>query len=242
MASEDGICPGVCNRRYRDTQADWKTALAAYDPLDSAQSRPERPDIHPWYGEPVWCSPCKSSIRLRLAELDDLIALLKAPADGHRQSDAAERVSGSPGDEVRSPSQAADDEEELAAMLTGWERAYREYRRWPSPPPRGELASAETVCIAWLGHHLDGILLSPLAGDFGAEILQWHREFKSSAKAGVRTLRKPMRCPSCRLLTLTWTEGETQVCCSNPDCNRIMSLEAYDAEVEHMTRGQQPAA
>ena len=241
MASEEGVCPGVCNRRYRDARAEWKAALTAYDPLDSSQSRPEKPAITPWLGEPLWCGPCKSSIRLRLAELDDLIALLKAPADGHKQSDAAERVSGSAGGDGHSASQAADDEDELASMVTGWERIYRELKHWPSPPPRGELASAETSCIAWLMHHLSGILTSPIAEDFGTEILQWHREFKGSAKAGVRTLRKPMRCPSCQLLTLTWTEGETEVCCGNPDCQRIMSLEAYDAEVEHMTKDQQVA-
>jgi hypothetical protein len=240
MSSEEP-CPGPCNRRYREARATWKEALAGYDPLDSSQSRPEPPDIAPWLGDPVWCGLCASKIRLRLAELDDLIALRKAAADGHRQSDAAERVSGAPG-EASSPSQAADDEDEIAGMLAGWERAYREIRRWPSPPPRGELASAETACIAWLLHHLDGILCSPAAADFGLEVLQWHREFTSSTKAGARTLRKPMRCPSCQLLTLTWTEGETQVACGNPDCCRILSLADYDAEVERLAKEQHRAA
>lgn len=240
MSGEEN-CPGPCNRRYREARDLYRHALADYDPLDSAQSRPDPPDVSPWLGEPVWCGPCASRVRLRLAELDDLIALRKATADGQRQSDTAERVSGSSAG-AASPSQAADDEDELAAMLLGWERAYRDLRRWPSPAPRGELASAETTCIAWLAHHLDGILRSPLAADFGLEILQWHREFTGSAKAGVRTLRKPMRCPSCQLLTLTWTEGEQQVNCSNPDCRRILSLAEYDAEVQRMAKEQQQVA
>lgn len=238
--SSEVPCPGSCNRRYREARTEYKQALADYDPLDSAQSRPDPPDINPWLGDPVWCGPCASKIRLKLAELDDLIALAKATADGQKQSDAAERVSGT-SDEARSPSRAGDDEDELAAMLTGWERAYRDLRRWPSPAPRGDLASVETTCIAWLLHHLNGILRSPVAEDFGLEILQWHREFTSGTKAGVRTLRKPMRCPSCQYLTLVWTEGEQQVLCNNPACNRILSLADYDAEVEKMAKDQKVA-
>lgn len=238
MSSEEA-CPGPCNRRYREARDAYRQALADYDPLDSAQSRPDPPEIRPWPGEPAWCGPCASRVRLYLAQLDDLIALRKAPADGHRQSDAAERVSGSAA--APTASQAGDDEDEAAAMLTGWEGAYRDIRGWPSPAPRGELASVETTCIAWLLHHLDGILRSPVAEDFGLEILRWHREFTGSAKAGVRTLRKPMRCPSCQYLTLMWTEGEQQVNCENPACNRILSLAEYEAETERMVREQRVA-
>ena len=71
--------------------------------------------------------------------------------------------------------------------------------------------------------------------------MQWHREFTSGTKAGVRTLRKPMRCPSCQYLTLVWTEGEQQVLCNNPACNRILSLADYDAEVEKMAKDQKVA-
>jgi len=237
--SEEQPCPGSCNNHFREARKAHKQALADYDPLDPSQPRPEAPSVAPWLGDPVWCGTCKSRIRLRLAELDDLIALRKAPADGHRQSDAAERVSGS--QDGASPSQACDDEDELASMLFGWESAYRDLRQWPSPPPRGDLASAETTCIAWLMHRLDAILRSPLAADFGLEVLQWHREFTGSTKAGVRTLRKPMRCPSCQYLTLTWTEGEQQVTCSNPACNRILSLTDYEAEVERMAKDEKVA-
>ena len=239
MSSEEA-CPGTCNRHYREARATYKQALADYDPLDSSQSRPEPPDVTPWLGDPVWCGPCGSKVRLNLAQLDDLLALRKANSDGHRTSDAAERVSGNSAD-AASPSQAADDEDELTAMLTGWEAAYRDFKKWPSAAPRGELASVETTCIAWLMHHLNGILRSPVAADFGLEVLQWHREFTGSTKAGVRTLRKPMRCPSCQYLTLTWTEGEQQVTCSNPSCNRILSLTDYEAEVERMAKDEKVA-
>lgn len=119
-------------------------------------------------------------------------------------------------------------------MLAGWETAYRDLRNWPSPPPRGDLASTVTTCIAWLLHRLDAILRSPLAADLGLEILQWHRELARSSKAGVRTLRKPLRCPSCQFLTLMWTEGEQQVLCRNVSCNRILSLTEYENEVDRI--------
>lgn len=232
-------CIGPCNRRYREAREAFDQALAEYDPLNSEQSRPEPPGIQPWEGMPVWCPNCASRISLKLAELDDLAAILAATADGHRASAEAERVSGT--GEPGSPSQASDDLDELASMLRGWEDTYRDLRGWPSPPPRGELASAETACIAWLRRHLNGILSCPVAADFGTEILQWHREIGGKSKAGVRTLVKPMRCTSCGLL-LAWTEGEEYVACRNPECGRLITLADYEAEVERLAAEHPGAA
>jgi hypothetical protein len=226
-------CPGSCNTRYREAREAYGQALAAYERdgiLDPGQSRPEPPLIQPVYGDPAWCGRCAAQIRVTLAELDELAALLAATADGHRaSSDSAERVSSTP--EAISPSGAADELKDLMAMLSGWEAAYREHMQWPGAARRGFLASVSTSCIAWLVHHLDGILSSPIAADFGAEVMQWHRDFRRSAKAGVRKLRKPMRCPGCRLLTLTWEEGDDRVECANPDCYRVLSYADYENEV-----------
>ena len=73
--------------------------------------------------------------------------------------------------------------------------------------------------------------------DFGTEVMQWHREFTNKTKAGARTLRKPLRCPrpQCRLLTLTWTEGDTYVCCGNPDCGARIPLAEYEAETQRLS-------
>jgi hypothetical protein len=226
-------CPGECNERWRQAWKDYAQAVEDYDPLDSAQSRPEPPsELAYWRGEPVWCAPCTSKITLRLAQLDILAAILGATADGHRQPADLERVSGSA--DRPSPSQAGDDLDEMFSMLSSWETIYRELKGWNSGPPRGELASRETECINWLQRHLGGILVSDIAADFGLEILQWYRETAGSAKAEVRTRRKPMRCPtpSCRNLTLFWTEGDKNVYCKNPDCGRILSLAEYEAEAE----------
>jgi len=232
--SEEQACAGTCNRHYREAREKFNQALAEYDPLDADQSRPIPPSIQPWYGNP-WCGTCKSRIREALAELDDLAALLMATADGHRAGPGLERVSGSA--DALSPSQAGDDLEELTSMLAGWESAYRDLKDWQSLTRRGHLASAVTTCIAWLSAHLDEILVAPFAVDFGTEILQWHREFTNKTKAGARTLRKPLRCPrpQCRLLTLTWTEGDTYVCCSNPDCGARIPLAEYEMETQRLS-------
>lgn len=227
MAGEP--CPGSCNRHFREAVEAYRQALAAYDPLDKDTSRPERPDVRPWPGEPVWCSPCTSRISQRLGQLDYAISILQAYADGHRDAPDAPLVGGSA--EAMSPSEAADTAEDLGQMLVGWEAAYRKHRGWPAPFHPEDLASWTTECHAWLAQHLRGILASPLAVDFGTEILSWHREIVSSAKAGTRRLRKPMRCPGCRQLTLTWTEGEEMVNCADPGCRVAMRYDEYEAEI-----------
>ena len=79
-------------------------------------------------------------------------------------------------------------------------------------------------------------LVSDIAADFGLEVLQWNRESTGSAKAGVRTVRKPMRCPSCKYVTLFWTEGEKSVYCKNDAFGRILSLSDYEDEAERQAR------
>jgi len=233
-------CVGVCNSRYREAREAYEQAVKAYDPLDPDQSRPQPPDITPYPGAPVWCGRCASLIRHRLGELDDLAAILQAYADGHRDAPDGQRVSGTQG--TMSPSQAGDDADELSRMLGGWEQAYREMRGWPSPRRSGDLASWVTSCCAWLITHLDGILACDVARDFGEEILGWHREFTGKAKAGVRKLRKPMRCPGCQLLMLAWVEGDEYVRCSNPSCGRSLSLPEYEALVEIRAGTREEAA
>src|SRR5579859_6941018 len=133
--SSEVPCPGPENRRYREAWDAYRQALADYDPLDSAQSRPDPPEIQPWPGAPVWCSDCAERIGLHLAELDELAGILAATADGLRGGEDAERVSGSAA--PPSPSQAGDDLEEMWGMLSSWETIWRKLNGWLSPPPRG---------------------------------------------------------------------------------------------------------
>src|SRR6185312_7857785 len=214
----------------REAREAYKQALALYDPLDPEQSRPQPPDVVPMEGQPTWCSRCTASIRAQLGELDEVAPLRDANADGYDSSSGEQRVGGSR--DAPSPSEEGDDRDEMLSMLLSWESAFRDLRGWPSPPRRGFLASARTSVVAWLGEHLDDILSSPLAEDFGAEVMQWHREFKAKAKAGTRRLPKPLRCPGCRLLTLFWDEAKPDdVACRNPDCRRIMAYGDYETLV-----------
>ncbi len=223
-------CPGQCNSRWHKARRAYETDLAAYDPLNPNTSRPEPPDetlVREW-GNPVWCTEHTTAIRLALAQLDDLAGIYAAAADGHRGQPVTQRVGGT--SVALSQSEAHDQLDELTTVITGWEQAYRDLMGWPSPPPRGDLARVQTSCITWLGRHLDGILASPLAEDFGREILEWKAEIASRAKAGQRTILLEARCPGhgCGQRMLTWTEGTDRVECQNRDCQTIFAKQQYD--------------
>jgi hypothetical protein len=234
----DSACPGACNRRHRAAQDAYQAALAAYDPLDPDQSRPPPPELRPWPGEPVWCARCAARVSRELAELDDLAALLSASGDGYGQ-EGGQRVSGSPA--TAGPSPAAEDLDELAGVLAGWEDAYRGAMGWGSGARRGDLASRLTTSVAWLGTHLTRVLAHEGIGpDFGTEVGEWHRRLSRLAKAGKRTLRKPLRCPGCGLLTLMWEEGEDTVACAG--CGRVLTYSEYEVLVAHAAGTPAPAA
>lgn len=229
----DQPCPGKCNARFHKAWKEYRAALAAYKPLDSAQSRPAEPDLSPRaWGEPVWCAECTTQIRLHLAQLDDLAAIYAQAGDGHRDQPVTQRVGGVA--VILSPSEIHDQLAELTSAITGWENTYRQHMGWDSPPPRGDDATVQTACIAWLSRHLDAILASPLAEETGRGILTWRATIAGRAKAGPRTILLPTRCPGrgCGQRLLTWEEGTNRVECKNPACQKIMTKDDYDAEVE----------
>lgn len=226
-------CPRPCNRRYWDAWDAYRAAEAGYDPLNPHTSRPEQPDVKFRYGEPVWCADHTSKIRLQLAQLDDLASIYAQTADGHRDKPVTQRVGGST--VILSQSEIHDQLDELTSILTGWEHRYRDYMGWSSAPPRGDLATVQTSCIAWLSTHLYGILASPIAEDFGRQILEYQPLIAAKAKAGQRTLLLEARCPGhgCGQRMLTWTEGTDRVECGNVNCGLILSKEKYDAIAEY---------
>lgn len=237
----DQPCPGrSCNGRYWAATDAYNRALAAYDPLDPGTSRPDPPgpDIIWGWGDPVWCGDCQALIGARLAELDTLTSLRDASADGHGEAPGDEK-SGKHGTSAAppSPSPQADDRLDLHATLSGWEAAWRDLNDWDAAPYRGSLARAETEAVAWLGKHLrgpGGILASALGEDFGKEVLACHRRLSQAEKAGVRTLRLPLRCPRCHILSLTWEEGSDRVQCGDDVCGLILTRTQYDAEVDRL--------
>jgi hypothetical protein len=232
--NDDGVCPGQCNARYRRAQGAYHQALAAYDPLDPATSRPEPPSIRPMDGHP-WCLECQAVIRVQLGQLDRLAALRLSLSDGYPSDASAERVSGST--EPMSPSPAGDDVLDMERVLADWEWDYRRLKGWAAAERYGDLADQFTECLAWLTRHLDGILSSDMARDFGEEVLRYHADLKGKTKAGVRKLKKPLRCLSCGLLMLWYTDGERDVKCYTPHCGFQMPLDDYHATVDSVAAG-----
>lgn len=223
-------CPGNCNSRWHKARRAYDTELAGYDPLNPETSRPEPPDenlIRAW-GNPVWCSDHAAAIGAALRDLDELAGIYGAAADGHRGKPVTQRVGGTT--VALSQSEAHDQLDELTSVITGWEHIYRELMDYDPAPPRGDLARVQTGCITWLARHLRDILASPVAEDFGREILEWKPEVASRAKAGQRTILLEARCPGrqCGQRMLTWQEGTDRVECANRDCGQILSKGAYD--------------
>jgi len=219
-------CDGPCNSRWRKADAEYRKALADYDPLDSAQSRPSPPEVYPFYGDP-WCPRCKSQIHEQLSQLDDLACLLSAlpPSPNARNDDKAGLVSGTR--EIPSPSRRMDDLAELGQWLRDWESVLR----GDDPTPhRGYLATEITTVTAWLVAHFEPLITHPdVAVDFGRETKRWHRELLEKARAGQvdKHVKKP--CPRCRLYTLWARDGEDYIRCINEECNRRMTREELAA-------------
>jgi hypothetical protein len=248
---DDGACPGPCNTYWRQDRQAYKKALAAYDPLDPHQSRPEPPQeqpVPPQVGS-WWCGPCITRIRAELTRLDHLGSLLHWHADGHSTGLAAElgRVAGGEVDPL-SPSTAGDELADLTRVLEGWEDAFRDLADLPAPDRRGNLALPIHHCVAFLGTNLDRILGTDLAADFGREVSQWYGSFLRRVKADPEGRRKPVRCPlpgGCDQLMLIHQPGTDRVTCQS--CGRSLTLDEYEAIVGHaaaeaIREGRRPAA
>lgn len=228
-------CPGRCNSAYCRAQQAYEAeaAVNADRVAEGFPSRPPEPHgliLEP--GDPVWCRRCATLVRVCLAELDDLAAILEAEAAGQRAPDV--RVSGTPG--AASPSPRVDDALDILQTLEGWERDYRDHRGWPQPPLRGRTAPRRTGCIAWLADHLDGVLAAPGAADFGAEVLRLHRAATARTATGPDKVRKPIACPRCDRRSLVHKGGAKHVECETDGCGRLLTLEEYDALAEATAR------
>ena len=230
--SQDEICPGVCNNTYRRRRALYEADVAAYarkletradtDPIPEA---PRPPDMTPWYGSPVWCGRCMSSIREQLAELDDLAALIGAIPPLARPADDGTKVSGTRSAHSASP--RMDDLEDLDSWLRSWEAAAR--AEDDPRPRRGVLAKESTTLTAWLYHHFDVLITGDGARDFGEETVRWHRDLSRRAAAGQMRRHQKRPCPRCNLYTLWLIIGEEYVRCVNDDCRRVLSRQEYES-------------
>ena len=232
-------CAGSCNYHWRKADEAYQQALADYDPLDPAQSRPDPPDLKPVLGNP-WCARCQAVIRRELAELDDLASMLGAAADGHRgrrpgaKLPPAGKEHGGP-----SPSPTADLLSELYGVLCEMERL----SLGPARTRRGFLAAARSQAIARLLDQFDTVIITtspriaqpagreaPFAVWFGETARRWHTRLKHLTKAGTGTVFKPVRCPRCDEYALWWTEGDDYVVCHGKGntCGRLIGMDEFD--------------
>lgn len=219
-------CPGGCNYHWRKADEAYRQALADYDPLDPAQSRPEPPELKPVQGNP-WCPRCQAVIRRELADLDYATALLAAMADGQRGRRPGAKMPQRKQHGTPSPSPTGDLLEEFASELRRWEQYVR---GGPPAARRGYLATEISAMIAWLVLNADRALIMPGAEDFGAWVRWWHKRLRGIAKAGTGVQHRPIRCPRCEEYAIWWTEGDDHAECRGKGgtCRRLFSMDELD--------------
>jgi hypothetical protein len=212
---------------YEADLAAYAAVLEARNGAGPVPEAPEPPDTQPWYGEPVWCRKCASSVREQLAELDDLAALISAiPPLARPANERAGWVDGTR--PAPSPSPRMDDLDDLNSWLRGWESAVRDED--DPRPRRGILARESTVLTAWLYAHFEVLINDENAAkDFGEEVRRWHRDLARRAAAGQIRRHQKKPCPRCTWYTLWLTMGEDYVRCCNEECGRVLSRKEYDA-------------
>lgn len=224
-------CPGPCNNAPRRAVEEHEQALAVWHDADP-ETRGEPPEpsdlADAWTdGDPVWCGRCAARIRASLAELDYLVAILVATADGHRQVTKAEPVSGSHA--TPTPSAPVDLADELLAYLTKVEEQWREFTQLGPRPARPRGARALTTVIAWLLGHLDDILANHGSAGFGRSVLGWHRRLEHITKTEPELCRRPAPCPRCDKRSLARRDDGYTIC---RDCGRLLSEDEYQDLVQ----------
>ena len=207
-----------------------RRSLAYDDALTAGLPPPPRPEKHevtPAWGEPIWCPRDQGLIRISLLELDELAFLVtRKSGEGLQGPPAASpRVSGTRG--ARSPSPLADMVTQLESELRSWEYAIRGE---DTKVRRGHLCRSITASVNWLYANFDFVITHPgLGQDFGSEIRTWHRRLISAGYAGSarHTKRLPCPRPTCqRFGSLVEEEGNDYIECVA--CHNLMSRDEYD--------------
>ncbi|WP_433364119.1 hypothetical protein [Streptosporangium sp. CA-115845] len=255
----DRVCIGRCNasqrrrtEEYTRNLAAWQTEMTAWANTTNDDCGPEpvcpiEPTLRWTAGTPIWCLEDSAAIRASLLDLDQQMALRLMNADGYGSISLEERVSSSP--EPNSPSPAHDQLDDLVRWLRGWQTDYWKSQGLTVPPYRGESAPALMAVVSLLSAQLDGILAHPeYAEDFGVGVLWWHNQISAAAKTRPRRISKQLRCPQCRLATLSQIEGEDRIECRNRDCGAsrggpmVMTVDEYMALVEAATPARKEQA
>lgn len=190
--SEPDICPGRCNHA-------WEAAERRQHETG------ETHELHPTYGQPIWCPECRDTIESRLRELPRLARTL-ATIHGKLPTLQAETGTQTPTDIHASPSPAYDLHDEFWSWV---ERNTQDTATRLNHTPK--------PTIGYLAGHLTHILtIDPDGIDFGHATLNWHRRLTTATGDQDRDLihRIPGQCPHCNHRgTMRRKNGEDLVKC-----------------------------
>jgi hypothetical protein len=208
------VCPGPCNRIWR-------------------QSSPED-ETQPRYGDPIWCRRDTNIVTYSLGEIPELLAAIEDDAANGTPTRGVVRRGGStfPAWPGQASMLAID---AIADGLTELEDRLRTLRNY-SPRSSHHGAAAARGAIGLLTANLDWLLTAhPDAADPdispGAVILRLHWNAQRTAKADPqRAQLTDLPCPSCKYQALALAPGDDSYECAF--CGRRLRLSEYQEYVK----------
>lgn len=246
MAAE---CPGRCNRAYRRArrvqgvvvtgQNGGKEATGGVNRSSSMGehgSTAEQPVSGPVWGDPLWCRPCRETIRAGLHRLPDLAAACRIRDDGKLpQIPETIRVAILTGS--TSASTAFDTVDEIVQWAAAWEECgRRELARLGWDVPRGAalpswnalygraLTRASAFLVGW---HVQLLALDyHFAKPFGEETLALVTTLEKVTGHDDTVTRLRAPCRRCDTLTLRRRDGSERVECVK--CHDAMTMDEYE--------------
>lgn len=225
-------CPGFCNAGYRAAEKKYR------------EDGVEHP-LEPWEGQPVWCPPCMTKIRLALCDMPELAVRLQLEADSGLNASASENdefVAGTRERALHEHQAVVFALEELAGWLALWDDSVRDWRGLaPRTPQRGEHKTAQHSSL-FLRIHLSWILTEhdPDAAEaFGSELLSMHRKAQILTKSQEVLPDRciGVACPYCDKRALEWEVDVLGVATGNVKCRKCRPILRMTAtEYERWTK------
>jgi hypothetical protein len=224
MSNAPTACPGRENHAWREAEQKYADHGTPHE-------------LSPRWGDPVHCEPCVHRARQQLAELPELVAAVHLEATHGSGGPKAGTIGRIAGGVPAWPGQAS---RLLTDLIVGGllelEDDIRDLRRLRARPARGTEGAALTGAVAFVGAHLDWVLVHhPAAaeaherdsGNPAAQIGSWHRAGQRFTARDVRLEHHRVPCPRCALLTLFRADGEDYIECRNPACGTLLTSGEY---------------
>ncbi len=214
MTTPHTVCPGPCNRIWREGS-----------PISTTQPR---------YGSPVWCRRDTNIVLYCLSELPGLLALIRDDALHGTTARSGARPTGHsapwPGQTAMLTTDA------VAEVLTGLEDDTRRLRRFSAREANPSQTGTIRAAIGFLTANSDWLLTEhPEAAlpetSPGTAILRLHWKVQRIAKADPqRPKRADIDCPSCKYRALALAPGDDSYECAM--CGRRLRLSEYEEYVK----------